>query len=143
MDWRTKGLWLPAPQDVIGSDLFDGPFSWPVMVMRRSAVAANIATMAGFCERHGVSLAPHGKTTMVRSIVEAQLAAGAWGITVATPNQALVLRKLGAGRILIAQPPAQIPTPQRLGAASAGCLAADRLPFQEPVKDRQGRNSHE
>ena len=102
MDWRTKGLWLPAPADVVGGDLFDGPFSWPVMVVKGSAVAANIATMAGFCERHGVWLAPHGKTTMVRSIVEAQLAAGAWGITVATPHQALVAANWGVPRILMA-----------------------------------------
>jgi D-serine deaminase-like pyridoxal phosphate-dependent protein len=106
MDWRTKGLWLPEDEDgktpVIGTSLFDGPFSWPVMVVKRSALAANIATMAGYCARHGVSLAPHGKTTMVRSIVEAQLAAGAWGVTVATPNQALVAAKWGVPRVLMA-----------------------------------------
>lgn len=72
------------------------------MVVKRSAVSANIATMAGFCRQNEVSLAPHGKTTMVRSIVEAQLAAGAWGITVATPNQALVAAKWGVPRILMA-----------------------------------------
>ena len=104
MDSRIKALWLPDDETtaVSGSNLFDGPFGWPVMVVKRSALAANIATMAGFCERHGVSLAPHGKTTMVRSIVEAQLAAGAWGITVATPHQALIAAKWGVPRILMA-----------------------------------------
>jgi len=104
MDWRTKGLWLPSGDAtaVIGTTLFDGPFSWPVMVMKRSAIAANIATMAGYCARHGVSLAPHGKTTMVRSIMDAQLAAGAWGITVATPNQALIAANWGVPRVLMA-----------------------------------------
>lgn len=72
------------------------------MVAKRRAIAVNIATMAGFCERNGVSIAPHGKTTMVRSIVDAQLAAGAWGITVATPNQALIAAKWGVPRILMA-----------------------------------------
>ncbi|HEX6681696.1 MAG TPA: alanine racemase [Candidatus Limnocylindrales bacterium] len=102
MDWRTKGLWLPNETPIVGSNLFDGPFSWPVMVVKRGALAANIATMAGYCARHEVLLAPHGKTTMARSIVEAQLAAGAWGITVATPNQALIARKWGVPRVFMA-----------------------------------------
>lgn len=102
MDWRTKGLWLPSETPVIGRGLFDGPFSWPVMVVKRDALASNIAAMAAYCARNEVLLAPHGKTTMARSIVQAQLAAGAWGITVATPNQALVARKWGVPRIFLA-----------------------------------------
>ena len=85
-----------------GTDLFDGPFSWPVMVAKRSALEANIATMAAYCARHGVDLAPHGKTTMAPTLFAAQLAAGAWGITVATANQALVARRFGVPRVLLA-----------------------------------------
>jgi D-serine deaminase-like pyridoxal phosphate-dependent protein len=108
LDWSVKGLWLPdgpIAEDAFaaaGHHLFDGPFAWPVMVARRSAVEANVATMARYCRRHGVDFAPHGKTTMAPSLFAAQLAAGAWGITVATANQALVARRFGVHRVLLA-----------------------------------------
>jgi D-serine deaminase-like pyridoxal phosphate-dependent protein len=82
--------------------LFDGPFTWPVMVARRSAIEANIAEMARYCGTHDVDFAPHGKTTMAPSLFAAQLAAGAWAITVATPNQALAAFRFGVPRVLLA-----------------------------------------
>ena len=85
-----------------GHDLFDGPFTWPVMVAKRSAIEANIATMAAYCASHGVEFAPHGKTTMAPTLFAAQLDAGAWGITVATANQALAARRFGVPRVLLA-----------------------------------------
>jgi D-serine deaminase-like pyridoxal phosphate-dependent protein len=108
VDWSTKGLWLPAGAQAdaefaaAGHGLFDGPFGWPVMVARRTAVEANIATMAAYCARHDLDFAPHGKTTMAPTLFAAQLAAGAWGITVATANQALAARKFGVPRVLVA-----------------------------------------
>ncbi|MGE5830260.1 MAG: alanine racemase [Micromonosporaceae bacterium] len=106
-DWRSKGLWLPggdsaAVESVLGCELFDGPFTWPVMVARRSAIEANIAAMARYCAAHDVDHAPHGKTTMAPSLFAAQLAAGAWAITVATAHQALVARHVGVPRVLLA-----------------------------------------
>lgn len=85
-----------------GYALFDGPFTWPVLVARRSALAHNVRTLAEFCVRHGLRFAPHGKTTMAPALFKAQLAAGAWGITVATVNQAMVCRAAGVDRVLIA-----------------------------------------
>jgi D-serine deaminase-like pyridoxal phosphate-dependent protein len=107
LDWSVKGLWLPDPSaaneaTVLGRSLFDGPFTWPVMVARQSAIEANIATMKAYCARHGVEFAPHGKTTMSPTLFAAQLAAGAWGITVATANQALVARRFGVPRVMLA-----------------------------------------
>jgi D-serine deaminase-like pyridoxal phosphate-dependent protein len=108
VDWATKGLWLPhdavadAEFAAAGHQLFDGPFSWPVMVARRSAIESNIAQMAEYCAAHDVDFAPHGKTSMAPSLFAAQLAAGAWGITVATPNQALAARHFGVPRVLLA-----------------------------------------
>ncbi|GAA3342740.1 alanine racemase [Amorphoplanes nipponensis] len=108
IDWRAKGFWLPAGE-VTARDfaaarhhLFDGSFTWPLLVVRESAVRANIATMAAYAQRHGFSFAPHAKTSMAPTLLEAQLAAGAWAMTVATASQALVLRRLGAPRVLIA-----------------------------------------
>src|SRR5258705_9304258 len=102
VDWSTKGLWLPTDAEVIGANLFDGPFTWPVMVAQRSAIEANIATMARYCAEHDVDFAPHGKTSMAPTLFAAQLAAGAWGITVATANQALAARRFGVPRVVLA-----------------------------------------
>jgi D-serine deaminase-like pyridoxal phosphate-dependent protein len=108
LDWRSKGFWLPS-DPVTAADfvngrpgLFDGAFTWPLLVLRQAAAQANIATMAAYCRRHGIDFAPHAKTTMAPGLLAAQLAAGAWGMTVATANQALVLRRLGVPRVLIA-----------------------------------------
>jgi D-serine deaminase-like pyridoxal phosphate-dependent protein len=108
VDWATKGLWLPddavPDKDFAAAehDLFRGPFSWPVMVARRSAIETNIAQMAHFCATHDVDFAPHGKTSMAPTLFAAQLAAGAWGITVATPNQALAAFRFGVPRVVLA-----------------------------------------
>ncbi|UGQ10622.1 alanine racemase [Yinghuangia sp. ASG 101] len=103
-----KGLWLPdAPvseEELVSAQhgLFEGPFTFPVMVARRSALEANIATMADYARRHGVLFAPHGKTSMSPTLFAAQLDAGAWGITVATANQALAARRFGVPRVFLA-----------------------------------------
>ena len=44
----------------IRPSLFGGDFVWPLMVLRESALASNIASMAGYCAAAGVRLAPHG-----------------------------------------------------------------------------------
>jgi D-serine deaminase-like pyridoxal phosphate-dependent protein len=106
--WASKGLWLPDTTMSAAQvaheryDLFDGPFTWPVMVARLSAIEANVAQMARYCATHDVDFAPHGKTTMSPALFAAQLAAGAWAITVATPNQALAAYRFGVPRVVIA-----------------------------------------
>lgn len=81
----------------IGAD-----FTMPLLVLKDSALRHNARSMAHWCARRGVLLAPHGKTTMAPQIFARQLAAGAWGITAATISQAQVYRAFGVGRILIA-----------------------------------------
>jgi len=143
IDWRAKGFWLPAGE-VTTRDfaaarhrLFDGSFTWPLLVVRESAVRANIATMAAYAQRYGFSFAPHAKTSMAPTLLDAQLAAGAWGLTVATASQALVLRRLGVPRVLIAN---EVLDPAALGwlaAESAGgwevCLQVDSVAGVEAV----------
>lgn len=74
----------------------------PVLVLREAALAHNLALMAAYCERSGVDLAPHGKTSMAPQIWARQLEAGAWGLTAATAAQARVMRAMGVRRILLA-----------------------------------------
>jgi len=127
VDAATTGFW--HPDDPVADpafvaerhDLFDGSFCWPVMALRRSAVAHNVATMAAFCRRHGLAFAPHGKTSMSPSLFADQLAAGAWGITVATANQLLVAWSWGVPRIILAN---ELVDPPRLAWLARALAAA-------------------
>ena len=129
IDWRAKGFWQPdgAYDRRSRPSIFDGGFTWPLLTVRRSAVEANIATMAAYCRRHDMDFAPHAKTTMAPALLDAQLQAGAWGLTVATPNQALVLRRLGVPRVLIAN---QVLDPTALRWLAAETAAGWEVWFQ-------------
>jgi D-serine deaminase-like pyridoxal phosphate-dependent protein len=74
----------------------------PVLTIDLDALESNIAAMADWCGAAGVDIAPHGKTTMAPDIWRRQLDAGAWGITVATANQAAVARETGVERVILA-----------------------------------------
>jgi D-serine dehydratase len=58
--------------------------------------------MRDFTRATGVLLAPHGKTTMAPQIFAQQLAAGAWGITVANVHQLALCARLGVRRVIMA-----------------------------------------
>jgi D-serine deaminase-like pyridoxal phosphate-dependent protein len=108
IDWRTKGIWHPGPAvsdaefAAARHSLFSGAFTWPLMIARKSALDHNIAELAAFCATRGLEFAPHGKTTMAPALFEAQLDAGAWGITAATAGQVLAYRAFGVPRVLLA-----------------------------------------
>jgi len=85
-----------------GWRLLDGSMPLPQAVIRDSALAHNHAWMRDFTRATGVLLAPHGKTTMAPQIFAQQLAAGAWGITVATVHQAAVCVRFGVRRLIMA-----------------------------------------
>ncbi|UFU13215.1 alanine racemase [Curtobacterium sp. C1] len=74
----------------------------PVMTLRDSALAHNTAVMQAYVDRHGLLLAPHMKTHMAPALVERQLRAGAWGVTVASVQQAMVAWAHGVRRVLVA-----------------------------------------
>ncbi len=85
-----------------GWSVFDADTGFPVAVLHESAIRHNSATMVAFCARHGVSHAPHGKTTMAPAIFRIQLEDGCWGITAATVWQAARMREAGVPRVIIA-----------------------------------------
>jgi D-serine deaminase-like pyridoxal phosphate-dependent protein len=74
----------------------------PVLTIDDRAVEANTALMADWTGRRGLLLAPHGKTTMAPELWARFLAAGAWGVTLATPWQVQVARAAGVRRVLLA-----------------------------------------
>lgn len=85
-----------------GASIFGGVFTFPLLTIRESAVAHNVAQLARFCTDQGVELAPHAKTTMAPQLFARQLDAGAWGLTVATVGQAQICREFGVRRLLVA-----------------------------------------
>jgi D-serine dehydratase len=82
--------------------LLAGDVPFPAAVLSDSRMQHNLAWMQSFVRAYGVSLAPHGKTTMAPQLFQRQIDAGAWGITVATSHQARVAAAHGIRNILIA-----------------------------------------
>ena len=108
IDATTKGYPLsaaPLPLSAIGTQgwsLLDGDLPLPLAVIRDSALAHNHTWMRDFTVATGVLLAPHGKTTMAPQIFAQQLAAGAWGMTVANVQQLGICTAFGVRRVLMA-----------------------------------------
>jgi D-serine deaminase-like pyridoxal phosphate-dependent protein len=88
--------------EVAGLGLHVDDLGTPALTIRESALGRNVAAMAEWCAARRVALAPHAKTTMVPRMMERQLAAGAWGLTVASVRQARVALACGARRVVIA-----------------------------------------
>jgi D-serine dehydratase len=108
VDDLNKGLGaLPAalPPDAttaLGWRLLDEQIALPAAVLYESRIRHNLEWMQRFVDAYGLKLAPHGKTTMAPKLFSRQLDGGAWGITVATAQQALVAARHGVPRVLMA-----------------------------------------
>lgn len=87
----------------------------PVLTVHGDALAHNEQTVFAWARAQGVSLAPHGKTTMAPALWQRLLDAGAWGITVATPWQAEVAIACGVRTVLIANAVADTAAARALG----------------------------
>ena len=103
----VKGLPITEPlrQGAIGVqgwNVLHADTSFPVAVLKTSALRHNLDWMRDFCARYGVTLAPHGKTTMCPQLFGAQLANGAWGMTLATATQVQLAHRFGVRRVLLA-----------------------------------------
>jgi D-serine deaminase-like pyridoxal phosphate-dependent protein len=103
---QHKGLpqeaWGRTVRDYLRTEPTLDRMSTPLLTVDRAALESNVAVMADWARAAGVRLAPHGKTTMAPQIWAQQLAAGAWGITLATPWQVQLARSFGVGRIMLA-----------------------------------------
>jgi D-serine dehydratase len=103
----TKGLALSQSlqqQDIAQQhwNVLNADTSFPVAVLKQSALQHNLQWMKTFCDTMNVVLAPHGKTTMSPQLFDMQLENGAWGITLATVNQTLIAHRFGVRRVLLA-----------------------------------------
>jgi D-serine deaminase-like pyridoxal phosphate-dependent protein len=101
-----KSLPAAAAHRTVGDFVSSGPrlsaFSTPLLVLTDASLEHNLGTMAAWCSAQGVDLAPHGKTTMAPALWDRQLAAGAWGISLATPSQVRVAVEFGVRRVQLA-----------------------------------------
>ena len=107
VDWRWEALAAALPVDstapeMTGTSLRRDAQLLPVMTVRERALQHNVEVMASWCADHGAHLAPHAKTTMSPEVLERQLRAGAWGVTVATATQARAVLRFGVRRIVLA-----------------------------------------
>jgi D-serine deaminase-like pyridoxal phosphate-dependent protein len=108
LDWRFKGIpsswWGRTPAQISRQreHLFDAGAVGPVCVLDAAALEHNQTTMAQWCDRHGVELAPHGKTHMSPQLLARQFDAGACAVTVANISQVRVLRAFGVRDVILA-----------------------------------------
>jgi D-serine dehydratase len=84
-------------QNVLREDL-----PLPLCVLRAAALERNVARFQSYTESAGVLLCPHAKTAMSPVLFGRQLAAGCWGLTVATCAQLQVARRHGVPRVFYA-----------------------------------------
>lgn len=119
----------PMRLDEIGTrgwNLLSGDLPFPQAVLKRAALDRNAGWMRDFAAATGAKLSPHGKTTMAPQLFDLQMAAGAWGITVATTQQFEVARRVGVKRILMAN---ELVDPTSIAAISKALDADHALEF--------------
>ena len=73
----------------------------PAAVIKKAALENNIQWMQRYADTRGVSLAPHGKTTMTPWIFQQQQQAGAWAVGVGSAWQASIAMVSGVKRVLM------------------------------------------
>ncbi|MGH3240930.1 MAG: alanine racemase [Spirillospora sp.] len=106
LDWRFKAI----PASLHGMSVADvrdarpslDDFGTPLLTLDSGALDHNVRAMARWADAAGVTLAPHGKTTMAPQLWRRQLDAGAWGVTVANLPQLRVARAFGVRRVMLA-----------------------------------------
>jgi D-serine deaminase-like pyridoxal phosphate-dependent protein len=91
-----KSAVMSAPANLLAEEV-----CLPAALLKSTALENNISWMQRYADARGVSLAPHGKTTMTPWIFQAQQQAGAWGIGVGSAWQASAAMASGIHRVLM------------------------------------------
>lgn len=91
-----KSALMQMPANLLAEDV-----CLPAAIIKKQALENNITWMQRYADARGVSLAPHGKTTMTPWIFQAQQAAGAWAIGVGSAWQADAAMASGIQRVLM------------------------------------------
>lgn len=130
LDQSTRGIpaGVTVSDDAVsGHGWFpgDGGMALPVLTMDMGAFTANTDAFFDFADGHDALLAPHAKTPMIPELALSLVKRGAWGATVANPQQLNVILETGIRNVIVASPPG--------GAAGATQLArtTERFPGAE------------
>lgn len=103
---RDKGIPCRAFGMTVTEFLATGPrlseFWTPIVTLDDEAIRHNLDLMAQWCSARGLSLMPHGKTTMAPELWQRQLDTGSIGITLATVGQVRTARSFGLDSIMLA-----------------------------------------
>jgi D-serine deaminase-like pyridoxal phosphate-dependent protein len=108
IDPRFRGLPPDAEGLTVGEltaqhrNLFTDGFTTPVLTLSAERLEHNLTLMGTYAARHGLSFAPHGKTSMAPQLFARQLQHGAWGITLAVPHQVRVARGFAVPCVFLA-----------------------------------------
>ncbi|MDH6126789.1 alanine racemase [Kitasatospora sp. GP82] len=106
LDWRFKAApaaaWGATVAEYVATRPTLDDLGTPLVTLDAGALDHNLATMAAWCAKDGLGLAPHGKTTMAPALWQRQLDAGALAITLANLPQVNVARAFGLRRIHLA-----------------------------------------
>ena len=92
------------PLRMLSSGAAIGTLETPAPIVDLDRLERNIARMAAYAESHGIALRPHIKTHKATGVAAQQVAAGAVGLTCATPAEAVVMAD-ACRDILLAYPP--------------------------------------
>lgn len=79
-----------------------GEFWTPLIALDDEGMRRNVDVMAEWTAARGLSLMPHGKTTMAPALWQRQLDAGCPGITLANMDQVRVGRTFGLAEVMLA-----------------------------------------
>ena len=113
-----KSALLFSPANVLNEDV-----CLPAAVIKKSALENNIEWMQRYADTRGVSLAPHGKTTMTPWIFQQQQRAGAWAVGVGSAWQASIAMVSGMKRVLMVN--------QLVGKANMQLVSALKNEYQD------------
>ena len=105
----------------------------PAALVDVDRMAANLRKVGEYCRSWGISYRPHAKTHKSRELARAQIAAGAVGMTVATPREAEVMAEV-CQDILMAYPPVGKPRLNRLLSLSREIRLSVALDSQEALQ---------
>jgi D-serine deaminase-like pyridoxal phosphate-dependent protein len=116
----------------------------PAPLVDLDRMERNITRMAGYARQHGIALRPHIKTHKSKRVAAQQIAAGAVGLTCATPAEAVVM-SAACHDLLLAYPPVgakaerllSVPSSVRLTVSLDSARAIDDLAMVARRSDRE------
>ncbi|MEO8205399.1 MAG: alanine racemase [Chthoniobacterales bacterium] len=107
-----------TPEHYIGRKIDE--LETPALVVDIDRLEHNLQTMADYCRTQNIALWPHTKTHKCVELARRQLEYGAGGLTVAKSEEAEIMAKSGAERILVGYPIYGVEKWARLAALAGG-----------------------